>query len=259
MLLRVGARDYNQAFFESVYPAPGGMIDIHCHILPAIDDGSPDLDTSLTMAAMAAADGIEIIIATPHVDMTGRAAWSRICEEVKRLNNALQEERIELRVLAGAEVQSHVAVTKAGQFCLASGSFFLLEFPSTHLPVDSLEIVHTAVRQRITPIIAHPERNAAIIQEPGKLLPLINAGAKIQITAASLTGDLGPDVAACAGFLVRNSMVHFLGTDSHSPGFREPILSKAVKKASRYMGRKKALALVRDNPLAILPQNLPRN
>ncbi len=238
---------------------PADMIDIHCHILPGIDDGSPDLETSVAMASMAAADGIETIIATPHVGMAQGPSMDEIRAAVKRLNRILEKEGIALHVLPGAEVQSHVAVAEAGGFCLACGSFFLLEFPSTYLPAESLEIVYATVGQGLTPIIAHPERNAAISADPEKLSPLMHAGAKVQITGASLTGTLGPDAFACAHFLIQHSMVHFIATDSHSPNFRRPVLSNAVKKAAKYLGGKKARALVLDHPRDIIPTTMNQN
>jgi protein-tyrosine phosphatase len=228
------------------------MIDIHCHILPGIDDGAADLDASITMAAMAVADGIHTIIATPHVGAEVGLSMAMITNAVEHLNCILRKRGIALRILPGAEVASHVAVTVADQFCLASGTFFLLEFPYTHLPADCIDLVYTFVRRGLTPIIAHPERNQAINAEPKQLLSLIDAGARIQITASSLTGELGPDACACSRFLLKNDMVHFLATDSHSPNLRRPILSKAVKKAKKYLGKEGAHALVADNPLAIL-------
>jgi len=235
---------------------PGIMIDIHCHILPGIDDGAPDLDASIAMATAAAADGVQIIIATPHVGPAwGRPGMALINKAVEQLNSGLQERGITLRILPGAEVQSHVAATLADQYCLASGSFFLLEFPHSHLPADGIDLIYSVISRGLTPILAHPERNQAIISEPGKLVPLIDAGAWIQITAGSLTGELGPDAHACAQFLLKNNMVHFIATDSHSLNFRKPILSTAVKKAEKYLGKERALALVVDNPLTILPEN----
>ncbi len=235
------------------------MIDIHCHILPGIDDGAPDLNASLAMADMAVADGIEVVIATPHIDGSGYLSMAMINTAVDQLNSVLQQRGIALVVLPGAEVQAHVAIQLAKQFSLASGSFFLLEFPHSHLPSDSVDLVYSLVRQGLTPIIAHPERNREISMEPGKLTLLIEAGARAQITAGSLTGELGANAQTCARFLLKRNMVHFMATDSHSPNFRKPMLSKAVKKAKKYLGRQGALALVRDNPLALLPEGYRLN
>jgi len=235
------------------------MIDIHCHILPGIDDGAPDLESSLAMADMAVADGVEVVIATPHVGASGQLSMAMINSAVDQLNCVLQQRGVALVVLPGAEVQAHVAIPLAEQFSLASGSFFLLEFPHSHLPSDAVDLVYTFVQRGIKPIIAHPERNLEISMDPGKLSSLIEAGARVQITAGSLTGELGANAQACAQFLLKMNMVHFIATDSHSPNFRKPVLSRAVKKAGKYLGREGALALVMDNPLALLPKGYRLN
>ena len=232
------------------------MIDIHCHILPGIDDGAPDLSASLAMAAIAAADGIQTIIATPHVGAEGLLSVAMINDGVDQLNSALQERGIALNILPGAEVQSHVAMALAEQYCLAGGSFFLLEFPHSHLPADAVNLIYNFTGRGLTPILAHPERNRSINSDPGELIPLIEAGARVQITAGSMTGELGPDAHACVQFLLKKKMVHFIATDSHSTNFRKPILSEAVKKAKKWLGKEEAHALVQENPMAIITQKV---
>lgn len=232
------------------------MIDIHCHILPGLDDGAPDLNTALTMADLAVADGIQAVIATPHVG-TSELSMAMIHTGVEQLNSVLRKRGVALVVLPGAELQFHAAVQLVDQYCLASGSFFLLEFPHSHLPTDALDLIYAFVGKGLTPIIAHPERNLEVGMDPEKLVSLVEAGAKVQITAGSLTGELGSNAQICSRFLLKKNLVHFMATDSHSSNFRKPILSRAVKKAEKYLGRKGALALVRANPLAILPEGCP--
>lgn len=231
------------------------MIDIHCHILPGIDDGSPDLETSIGMASIAAADGIQTIIATPHVGADGVLDMARITDAVCLLNSALQQENIALDILPGAEVQSHAAVAVAEQYTLAGSSFFLLEFPHSHLPADAVDLIYDFVGRGLTPIIAHPERNHAISAQPDTIIALVEAGARVQVTSGSLTGEQGPDARGCARYLLKKNMVHFLATDSHSPSFRKPVLSKAVKSAGKFIGKAEALALVTSNPQEIISQS----
>lgn len=219
------------------------MIDIHCHILPGIDDGAPDMATSLAMAEIAANDGIRTIIATPHL---ASAAYPReqLIAAVAQLNTALRQQSMPVTILFGAEVQAHIALKAADQFCLAGSSFLLVEFPYSYLPADAEDLIYSLVTRKITPIIAHPERNAQIGREPLLLAPLLNMGAKTQITADSLTGKLGMAAKSCAEHLLRNGQVHYLATDSHAPGFREPVLSRAVKQAARIVGAEQAEKLV---------------
>jgi protein-tyrosine phosphatase len=219
------------------------MIDIHCHILPGIDDGAPDTETSIAMARTAASDGIHTIIATPHLTST-TFSKKKLLEAVEQLNTTLQRHKVPLTVLFGAEVQAHIAVSVADYFCLAESSFLLVEFPHSYLPINARELIATLTTRSITPIIAHPERNIQIGREPWQLMPLLEMGAKIQITAESITGKMGMTAKNCAEYLLQNGHVHYLATDSHAPGFREPILSKAVKLAARIIGEEQAKQLV---------------
>ncbi len=219
------------------------MIDIHSHILPGLDDGAPDIKTSIAMARIAADDGIHTIIATPH--LTDAASLKeKLIEAVAQLNTTLQQYKIPVTVLFGAEVQAHIALDVADHFCLADSSFLLVEFPHAYLPVDAGELISALTTRSITPIIAHPERNIQIGREPWRLIPLLEMGAKIQITAESITGKMGMDARNCAEYLLQNGYVHYLATDSHAPGFREPVLSKAVKQAGRIIGQNQASELV---------------
>jgi protein-tyrosine phosphatase len=222
------------------------MLDIHCHILPNIDDGSPNMETSLEMARIAAKDGVQTIIATPHI---GESDYPRetILTAIRELETKLAEHDIPITILFGAELEAHIALAAAEQFCLAESSFLLMEFPHTYLPNDADDLIYTLINRGITPIIAHPERNAQIAQEPWLLRPLLELGAKAQVTAASITGELGMAAKTCATYLLQNKMVHYIASDSHSPGFRKPILSKAVKQAAKIIGKKEAEKLVSND------------
>jgi len=219
------------------------MIDIHCHILPGVDDGAPDMETSIAMARIAAKDGIHTIIATPHL-ASATFSKEKLLEAVAQLNTTLLHQNIPLTVLFGAEVQAHIALSIADRFCLAGSSFLLVEFPHSYLPIDATELISALTKRSITPIIAHPERNIQIGREPWRLNTLLGIGAKIQITAESITGKMGMAAKNCAEYLLQNGHVHYLATDSHAPGFREPILSKAVKQAARIIGDEQAKKLV---------------
>jgi protein-tyrosine phosphatase len=219
------------------------MIDIHCHILPGIDDGSPNLDTSLAMARIAVKDGIHTIIATPHLSSVPLSR-QHLLDAVSQLNMALQQHGIPLTVLFGAEVQAHIALIVADRFCLAESAFLLVEFPHSYLPGDAAELISVLMGRAVTPIIAHPERNIEAGREPWRLAEFVNLGAKIQITAESITGKMGITAKNCADYLLQNGLIHYIATDSHAPGFREPVLSKAVKLAAKTIGKDQARKLV---------------
>ncbi len=230
------------------------MIDIHCHILPGIDDGADRLQTSLDMATMAARDGITTIIATPHTD--GVTVNRTVVQQaVDRLNIELANHGIDLEVVAGYEIPAHL-VCDLQSHTIAGSCYILVEFPHQYLPEDAAETLYALVQAGRKPIIAHPERNGSVLHNPDLLRELVAVGSMIQLTAASVTGDFGPDILHCANYLLRNQLVHFLATDSHSPTFRKPVLSPARKAAARLIGREEADRLVIDNPKAILAETV---
>ena len=230
------------------------MIDIHCHILPGIDDGADRLQTSLTMATMAAQDGITTIIATPHTD--GVTVNKRVVQQsVDQLNTELANHGIDLKVAGGYEIPAEL-VCDLQSHTIADSCYILVEFPHQYLPEDAVETLYTLVQAGRKPIIAHPERNGSVLRNPELLRDLVAVGSMVQLTAASVTGDFGPDIQRCANYLLRNRLVHFLATDSHSPTFRKPVLSPARKAAARLIGREQADRLVIDNPQAILNETV---
>ena len=226
------------------------MIDIHCHILPGIDDGADRLQTSLAMATMAARDGITTIIATPHTDGVF-VNQTVVQQSVDRLNIKLAEQGIDLVIVAGYEIPANL-VCDLQSYTIADSPYILVEFPHQYLPEDAVETLYTLVQAGRKPIIAHPERNGSVLRNPELLRELVAVGGMVQLTAASVTGDFGPDILHCANYLLRNQLVHFLATDSHSPTFRKPVLSPARKATARLIGREQADKLVIDNPKAIL-------
>ncbi len=203
------------------------------------------------MAQIAAQDGIKAIIATPHVG-DNNLQRGTIIEKTALLNSSLDENNIDLKIYPGGEIQSHKAKSLAGIHTLASSNYVLIEFPHSFLPSDSESLIRSLISKGYQVIVAHIERNSAITFQPEKVVELINAGAKTQVTAESVTGFLGPDNKRCADYLLKKGWVDFIATDSHSPRFRRPALSHAVNIASRIIGKKEADKLVLDNPKKIL-------
>lgn len=228
------------------------MIDLHCHILPGIDDdGPPRLEDVLAMARIAVDDGIRQVVATPHIKETIHLP-RRIRELVAGFNEALRSNAIQLEVFPGAEVGSMLNASLLPDYTLNGSNYVLLEFPHSHLPQNAVEIVFKAVLAGLAPIIPHPERNPSVVRRPDLLLDLVGAGALVQVTAGSLIGDFGPESKACSQYLLENDLVHFLATDAHSPGWRRPVLTLGVKAAARIVGEPAARRLVTDNPASVL-------
>lgn len=228
------------------------MIDVHCHILPAVDDDGPRyLKDVLEMARIAAADGIRRIVATPHVKNVIHTA-DFIREQVESFNRELRANGIDLEVLPGAEVSALLESDRLFEYTLNGSDYVLLEFPHSQLPQNARQIVFNAFLEGVHPIIPHPERNPSIVQRPELAFELVEAGALLQVTAESLVGGFGPDARACALHLLRNGMVHILATDAHSSRWRRPVLSEGVRVAARIVGDAAARDMVEANPAAVI-------
>lgn len=227
------------------------MIDIHCHILPGIDDGSSNLDESLAMADIAIKDGIRTIVATPHIK--GEVHLPQFLrQQVDDLNEILNKRNYPLQILTGADVSAMLPPQEIARYTINGGKYFLLEFPHSHLPLHANQLVFEMLLAGLLPIITHPERNPSIIREPERLFSLVDAGCLVQITAGSLTGNFGPDSRDCAAYLLKMGQVHFLATDAHSATHRRPVLSEGVRAAAAIIGEQAAQKLVTENPAAVV-------
>jgi protein-tyrosine phosphatase len=227
------------------------MIDLHCHILPGLDDGPATIEESLAMAEIAVADGITKIIATPHIQGPEPTA-AEISEVTSTLNRALQEKDIGLEIIPAAEVYAMTAPTLLSDRTINKTKYVLIEFPLTHLPAEAGRVIFDLRVNGYRPIIAHPERIPNVIERPELIEALLDDQVYVQITAASPTGRFGPGPKKCARYLLANGLVDFLGSDGHSSEFRKPRLSDGLAAVGKIIGRTEALKLVTDNPAAVL-------
>jgi protein-tyrosine phosphatase len=227
------------------------VIDIHCHILPGIDDGPRHIDESLEMAKIASRDGITTIVATPHIKEPPYP-WENIGIKVAELNERLGEEGIPLNVLQGADVSFTVDVSSVHGYTINKTRYILIEFPHLYLPGNAKEIIFRLMMHGYRPIITHPERNLSILGTPKLFFDLLDTGLLVQITADSLTGAFGLDIQECASYFLKKKVVHFIATDAHSVRERRPELSGAVKIAARILGKGQADRLVTLNPGHVL-------
>lgn len=251
----------NYRIFITITPM---MIDIHCHILPGLDDGAKDMEESVCMCAMAAEDGIEKIVATPH---TMDGIYINKNQDVKHavnvLNTVLIEKKIPLEILPGADVHVNIdllELLKEGKASTINDNhhYLLLELPHQSVPPNIKDLIFDLTIHGITPILTHPERNMVLQNEIDTLYDLVLQGILIQITAHSLRGEFGPAAEKCCFELLKHNLVHVIATDAHSSTVRPPYLSYAFKKAAEIIDEKEALALVTSNPSAIIKgQNIP--
>ena len=235
------------------------MIDIHCHILPGVDDGASSLKDSLSMARLAVEDGITAVLATPHtLNGVSRNTVSDILSGISHLQDALAAEGIPLKIYPGSEVHLVTDMClkiRSGEICTLNnnGKYVLIELPYQSVP-DGIkqEIFHLKL-DGITPIIAHPERNAVIQNNPHILRELIHMGALSQVTAMSIVGDFGPETMESAKGLLECRLVQLMASDAHSPRSRPPQLAHALDEAARILGNMpEAEAMVTQRPAAII-------
>jgi protein-tyrosine phosphatase len=229
------------------------FVDIHCHLLPGIDDGAKDWDESLAMARLAVEDGTTTIIATPH--QLGNFAHND-GERIRRLTAELQQRldaaQLPLRVLPGADVR--IEPELIGR--LVSGDVLTLGDHRRHVLLELphelyllLEPVMAALRRhKMFGILSHPERNQGILRQPELLAPLIEAGCLLQITAGSLCGTFGVDCQHFCEWMLAQGIVHFVASDGHGLRSRRPLIRRAFERVSELTDVETALALCRDNP-----------
>ncbi len=227
------------------------MIDIHCHILPKFDDGAKDMPTTLAMARKAVADGIDTIVATPHLNEQ-LYPHQEIAKRVAILNHTLKKEGIDLKILPGADVSTRLDPALIKDFSINGTHYILIEFPHSHLPADAASYIFNCNAHGLTPIFTHPERNPSVVADPGRLLELMQYNVLVQITAGSLTGRFGQQSKQCAIYLLKHGAVHFIATDAHSLRKRPPILSAGVQVAAKYVGEEAAMKMVTTYPKAVV-------
>jgi protein-tyrosine phosphatase len=239
------------------------MIDLHCHMLPGIDDGAPDLPTALAMARIAVADGIAVTACTPHIypglyenDAQG------IARAVDALRSALQQEAIGLELTYGADIQIVpellVGLRRGTHPTLHGSRYFLFEPPHHTVPVRFHESIHDTVAAGYVPVITHPERLTWLDEEHYPwFVQAARAGAWIQVTAGALTGRFGRQAQYWGERMLDDGIVHLLATDSHDPHHRPPVLSEGRMVAARWLGEAEAERLVSERPQAILDDRSP--
>jgi protein-tyrosine phosphatase len=208
------------------------MIDLHSHILPGLDDGAETIESSLEMARAALADGIEAMAATPHVRddyPTSAAAMESALAEVRA---ALAAEGLPLELLSGGEIALDYLPLLDDDALRSFGlggnpRYLLIETPYLGWPLGIAETLFELRLRGFEIVLAHPERNADVQEDPGKLESLVDAGILVQVTAASLDGRLGPPPRKTAEHLLKVGHVHMLASDAHEPDLRAGGLASA--------------------------------
>jgi len=234
------------------------MIDLHSHILPGVDDGPQGLDESVAMCRLAAADGCTAMVATPH--QRRGEWWNADREHLADLAGEIQAKvGPGFRVLLGGEIHvdsellSEVEkLPEGGILPLAGSRYLLIEFSSNGNPTEGIHLVHELVVAGWTPVVAHPEFIPWLAPDPELMARLVSLGARVQVTAMSVTGDFGRRPQADTFALLEAGLVHFVASDSHGIRRRPPGLRRARRVIADRWGQELARRLVEDNPRAVV-------
>ena len=231
------------------------MIDIHHHLLWGTDDGASNIETSVAMAKMAAADGISHIVCSPHAN--GRYAFEpeKVAEKIADLRRLLDREKIELKLGQGCDFHlsyENILEAKAdpGRFSINGLGYLLVEIPDYGLPRGLTDIFYQLQLASLTPILTHPERNPTLQSDPTRLVDWLKGGLLVQVTAGSVEGRMGKHAERMAHDLLANRWVHFLATDAHNTSSRAPKMHEAFDLVAKKYGPDYAHLLCVSNPLA---------
>jgi protein-tyrosine phosphatase len=240
------------------------LIDLHSHILPGVDDGAPDMATSLEMARLAVADGIEVMACTPHF-MPGLYDNSAvdIRRRVAALNQKLIEEDIELALVVGGDAHirpDFLDCLRADTILRIHDTRYILFEPShVTMPPRLDELLFNILMAGYVPILTHPERFRWIEGNYPVFQKLVEAGVWMQITAGSLTGHFGKRPRYWAQKMLAEGLIHIIATDAHNTTTRPPIMAGGFDVATQELGLDEARHLVLTRPKAVLDDMPPES
>lgn len=235
------------------------MIDLHCHMLPGIDDGAKTMEEAVNMAKYAVEQGIRRCVVTPHIQP---GCYDNNIDNIRLVYEAfkreLESQEVPLEVKMAAEVRvcaelplmvDQNKIPFIGQW--DGKQVMLLEFPHDHVPVGVDKLVQWLLTKGIIPLIAHPERNQAIVRHPDKIMPFVAMGCLLQVTASSVSGLFGAASQKCALQLIQDNHVTVMASDAHNLHKRQPTMVRAVELLKSIIGEERACDLVTVNPAKI--------
>lgn len=239
------------------------MIDLHSHILRRIDDGARTLEDSIEIARAAVSDGIRMIAGTPHVRDDWPTDASVMEHRLSELSAELELAGIPLDVRGGGEIAidwlSRLPVEELRRFGLGGNPRYLLvETPYYGWPLGLADALFSLLAAGITPVLAHPERNADVQAHPARLAELVEAGVLVQVTAASVDGRIGRRAKQCGLLLVHRRLAHLLASDAHHASVRAVGMAAAARAVGggalgAWLTRGVPAAIVGDAPIPPRP------
>ncbi|MEK4027775.1 CpsB/CapC family capsule biosynthesis tyrosine phosphatase [Pseudobacillus sp. FSL P4-0506] len=241
------------------------MFDLHCHILPGIDDGASTLAESIAMAKEAEREGITSIIATPH-HKNGAYDNTRahILASVDHLNEELKKAGVNVNILPGQEIRIYGELLEdyeKGELLTASGNsaYLFIEFPASTVPHYTEQLFYDIQMKGLLPIIVHPERNFEFIQKPDRLYDLVKSGAATQITAASYIGKFGRKVQQFTEQLITANLTHLLASDAHNTTARTFKMTEAYTRLAGKLGSDYVAYFQENAELLVNGEHLHKN
>lgn len=230
------------------------MVDLHCHILPEVDDGATSWEVALEMCNMAVQDGITHIVATPHAN--NRYSYDRSMA-TERLDQLRERVDSALKFSLGCDFHFSYdniedAIKNPGRYSISDTNYMLIELSDYSIPPAMLDSMFQLNSAGLKLILTHPERNPILQAHPQTVLEWVNAGCITQVTGSSLSGAWGKIARKTARWLFEHDAVHVLSSDAHDCEQRPPLLSEACDIAADWTNSEIALALVQDNPDAIV-------
>ena len=234
-----------------------GWIDMHCHILPGLDDGARDIETALQILELVYAEGIRAMIATPHFHGGHyEASPEQISEWVIRIQDLVSERFPDLKIFSGNEIYYYDSmidwVGEDRVLTMAGSCYLLLEFS----PLVEFKKLEQAVRNvkagGYLPILAHIERYRCLNGHMKQIQQLIDMGAYIQINTEAILGDAGLITKQFVKKLCKNDMIDFMATDTHSLHRRRPRMKECAEYLTKHYGEAYTQKILYDNPYCII-------
>ncbi len=225
------------------------LVDLHCHILPCMDDGAKDIDSSLELLRAQAEQGVSEIVFTPHFEIRRETVDAFVLRREKayaKLMNTGEPERLNICCKLGAEVyySSKLADVDLKPLCIADTPYLLIEFPMSQCPLGIDETLYHIQQNGYLPIIAHPERYTYVRKDVKWLYDLVYSGNLVQINAEAFLQDT--KTRRFVSKLLQNNLAHFISTDTHSISKRPPRLEAAIRMVTKECGEALALRLSQD-------------
>ena len=217
------------------------MIDIHSHILPSLDYGAKTMEDSLEMARLAVREGIETIVATPHhKNGVYENEKATILPSIDLFQKQLEINQIPLTVLPGQEVRIYGELLEEWEQgsiqTINDTPYILIEFPSNHIPRYAKTLFFELLNKGLYPILVHPERNAAIMENPNLLYDFAQMGVASQLTSGSITGKFGKKIKKISNDLVAANLIHFIASDAHNVTSRQFWMNEARDEIEKQFG-----------------------